>query len=184
MRQVFYLRSKFKLIEWKTIWLSQTPDKVGSRGWDAAFPRIATIVRLRHLDSGKYVSYINTHFDHKGEVARKKSSRLILELASKELEKNEVFMLGDFNSHINDSSYKILVNKDSSMFRDSFHLSHTEPKGPQSTHNDWLKPKEGRIDYIFSPKGSYIKSHNILMDRRDGRFLSDHMPLLVKSCIK
>jgi len=32
-----------------TFWLSETPEKVGSKGWDAALPRIMTWVKLKDL---------------------------------------------------------------------------------------------------------------------------------------
>lgn len=32
---IFYDRTKFEEIKWKTIWLSPTPDVPGSKGWDA-----------------------------------------------------------------------------------------------------------------------------------------------------
>lgn len=32
---IFYDRTKFELVKWKTIWLSPRPDVPGSKGWDA-----------------------------------------------------------------------------------------------------------------------------------------------------
>ncbi len=38
---IFYDRTKFEVVKWRTIWLSPTPDIPGSKGWDA----------VRHLPS-------------------------------------------------------------------------------------------------------------------------------------
>ena len=75
---IFYLRDKFELLEKKSIWLSETPDTC-SRGWDADYNRMATFVTLRDKNNGKELTYINTHFDHVGRVARIESAKMIAE---------------------------------------------------------------------------------------------------------
>ena len=32
---IFFDKTKFELVRWKTVWLSETPEKPGSVGWDA-----------------------------------------------------------------------------------------------------------------------------------------------------
>ena len=57
---------RFKREATGTFWLSETPEVVGSVGWDAALPRIATWLRLREWDTDREVLWLNTHFDHVG----------------------------------------------------------------------------------------------------------------------
>src|SRR6056297_2032192 len=76
---IFYKTDRFDLIATNTFWLSQTPDRPGSRSWDAAITRIATWARLSDHESGREFYVINTHFDHRGEEARVKSAQLITE---------------------------------------------------------------------------------------------------------
>ncbi len=74
---ILYKKKRFELLTKQTLWLSKTPELV-SKGWDAAFNRTLTIVKLKDLMSSEELYYFNTHLDHKGEVARTEGSRLIL----------------------------------------------------------------------------------------------------------
>jgi endonuclease/exonuclease/phosphatase family metal-dependent hydrolase len=75
---ILYRKARFQLLECKTFWLSETPDKPGSMGWDAAYPRIVTWARFRDHGSGRTFFHFNTHFDHRGQKARVESAALIL----------------------------------------------------------------------------------------------------------
>jgi len=44
---ILYRKSRFKLLETKTFWLSETPETPGSKGWDANFPRIVTWAKFQ-----------------------------------------------------------------------------------------------------------------------------------------
>jgi len=74
---VLFLKSEFELVKWKTIWLSHEPEIAGSKGWDAALPRIATFVLLSHKKTKKRLLVVSTHYDHIGKQARRESSLLI-----------------------------------------------------------------------------------------------------------
>lgn len=101
---VFYLRSQFTLLEEGTFWLSETPAKP-SLGWDARCRRIVTWVHLQPKDNEEPFFLFNTHLDHMGEVARIKSAELLVQ-SIRELtsSKSAVFITGDFNATIEDSS--------------------------------------------------------------------------------
>jgi len=66
----------FDLLGSGTFWLSPTPERP-SKGWDAAFPRVATWVRLRTKRGGKTILAVNTHWDHIGIEARRQSGLLL-----------------------------------------------------------------------------------------------------------
>ena len=40
---IFYDSDKFEQVDWDTIWLSPTPGKVASKGWDAVGPAISAL---------------------------------------------------------------------------------------------------------------------------------------------
>ena len=67
MAALFYRRDRFEPIEQGHFWLSQSPATVGSKGWDAALPRVATWVKLKDLRSpdAKPILFLNAHLDHK-----------------------------------------------------------------------------------------------------------------------
>ena len=94
---ILYRKSRFRLLKTETFWLSPEPDKPGSKGWDAAYPRIVTWARFRDLVSGRTFFHFNTHFDHRGERARVESASLILRKVG-EIARDQPFLLtGDFN---------------------------------------------------------------------------------------
>ncbi|KAN0060207.1 hypothetical protein ACQY0O_007536 [Thecaphora frezii] len=105
-------------------WLSPTPERAGSVGWDAGLTRMCTHVSLRILETGEVVHVFSTHYDDRGVVARVESSRLILERAKKaarrtqrwmrangldEAEEPLMVLLGDLNSPRSEASWTTLV---------------------------------------------------------------------------
>ncbi len=81
---------------WQTRWLSANPDEVGSRGWDARLPRIATVSRLSNPNSAQSIAVVNAHFDHRGKTARIQSAKLIASWVAAEPSTAWV-VLGDLN---------------------------------------------------------------------------------------
>ena len=75
---IFFNKVKFDLLASGTFWLSETPEVVGSKGWDAAICRVCSWVKLKSKQSGKVFFQFNTHFDHIGKQARAESAKLIL----------------------------------------------------------------------------------------------------------
>ena len=116
---ILYRPSIWNLDSFKTVWLSETPDKVGSVGWDASHPRIVTIGHFTHRAQNQKVVAMCTHFDNAGSKARSESAKLILKLVQKEQQGNyggaNVFVAGDLNSEPDGDAYKILAAKDSGL---------------------------------------------------------------------
>lgn len=174
---LFYDTGKLQVIKSGTFWLSETPEKP-SKGWDAALNRICTYAVFKDKKSKKEFLAMNLHFDHIGNIARAKSSELILkkikELNSKNL---PVVLSGDFNLTEDTVPIKTL----SQSLEDSFYHSKTKHYGPVGTFTAFNVnevPKD-RIDYIFV-KGFTVKSHRHINDRRENLlYPSDHFPVLV-----
>ncbi|CAO3620630.1 unnamed protein product [Cunninghamella blakesleeana] len=102
-------RGEFSVNEWKTLWLSETPEKVGSKGWNAKHPRVVTIATFTQNNNNRRFTVFNTHYDHISIDSRVNSSRLILEEARK-FKDSPVILLGDFNSIESDDAYRTLTN--------------------------------------------------------------------------
>lgn len=94
---LFYKKDRFKEHGSGTFWLSETPQ-IPSKGWDAAYPRVATWAVLEDMTSGKKIFVVNTHLDHIGQEARIKGVTLMLEKAMEVAEGYPVILTGDFNS--------------------------------------------------------------------------------------
>lgn len=175
---IFYDTNRLQVIKSGTFWLSETPE-VPSRGWDAALNRICTYAFFRDKKSKKEFLAMNLHFDHIGNVARVKSSELILKKIKEMNPKNlPLTLTGDFNLTEDSEPIKIL----SQSLNDSFYHSETKPYGPKGTFTGFNVneiPKD-RIDYIFV-KGFKIKSQRHINDRRENLlYPSDHFPVLAE----
>jgi len=177
---IFYKTDRFDLISTNTFWLSESPDRPGSRSWDAAITRIATWARFSDHESGREFYVINTHFDHRGEEARVESARLITEFIDGLDDGVPVLLTGDFNVTEESEAYAVLA--DSPFLNDARYLSEEGHEGPTASFSDWetLQPEESRIDYIFMNSNVTVLSHKIADDRYDGRFPSDHLPVIAR----
>lgn len=177
---IFYRNSRFKSLESSTFWLSETPN-VPSTGWDAALPRIVTWARFKDLATGKTFFHFNTHFDHRGEKARTESARLLLNQISQTAQSLPVVVTGDFNFTESADGYQLLK----SALKDGRYAAQHGHHGPTSTFNDFkaLVP-ERKIDYVFVKGNIRIVQHGVLSDTWDGRFPSDHFPVLAEIVIQ
>lgn len=175
---VFWRESRFELLDSDTFWLSETPG-IASRGWDALLPRICTWVKLRDKRTDKIVHFWNTHFDHRGVVARRQSSEFLLARLLPLLQSDEpVILLGDFNSTPETEAYATLAGG----LKDTLTLSATPPYGPVGTTNgfNYNGTFLNRIDYIFVSKRVKVLSHGTLTDSYAHRFPSDHFPVVTR----
>lgn len=175
---IFYKTDRFDLIATNTFWLSETPHRPGSKSWDAAITRIATWARFIDQESGQEFYIINSHFDHRGEVARVESARLITGFIEELDEGIPVLLTGDFNVTEESDAYAVLT--DSPKLNDARYLSEEGHEGPTASFSDWetLQSEESRIDYIFVNNHVIVLSHQIADDRYGGRFPSDHLPVI------
>ncbi|MCD9619259.1 endonuclease/exonuclease/phosphatase family protein [Chryseobacterium gleum] len=174
---IFYDTNRLDVVKSGTFWLSETPEKP-SKGWDAALNRICTYAVFKDKKSKKEFLAMNLHFDHIGNVARVKSSELILKKIKGLNPKNlPVTLSGDFNLTDDSEPIKIL----SQNMKDTFYHSETKHYGPVGTFTAFdvnTVPKD-RIDYIFT-QGFKIRSHRHINDRRENLlYPSDHFPVIV-----
>jgi endonuclease/exonuclease/phosphatase family metal-dependent hydrolase len=95
---LFYRKSRFELLKTGNFWLSQTPEVPGSMGWDAACERMVTWGIFKDRETGKKFAAFNTHFDHKGKLARLNSALLLKERTGQIAGNLPVILTGDFNT--------------------------------------------------------------------------------------
>ena len=179
---ILYRKSRFQIQECKTFWLSPTPDDAGSKGWDAAFPRIVTWARFRDRESRKTFTHFNTHFDHVGQTARVESSKLILQRIANAGGGQPFILTGDFNVVETNEAYKTIVAGFGDMkLVDSRYVTVNPHFGGDSTWTAFKAIEPGRrIDYVFVRSGMKVLEHGILADQWNGLFASDHFPVLAE----
>jgi len=177
---IFYRKEAYELLGSGTIALSETPDIIGSRSWDAALQRICSWVELKDKKSNLHFFVFNTHFDHQGEIARQKSAELLGKKIP-EIAKNQAFvLLGDFNCDPLSEPFKVL----SSVFNESAAKA-MHKHGFPSTYNGWTYQNENPvIDHIFFSNHLKINYYTILAEHFNGAFASDHYPVISQLSIK
>lgn len=171
-------RRKFDLLDSGMFWLSPTPT-VPSKGWDAAYNRVATWARLRVHGRREVIFAINTHWDHIGLVARKESAAQIrrwIEANSKRCDR--VMLFGDFNSEYDTEPLRHLRE---AGLRDAREASKSRPFGPGATFNGFKNPdpQAHAIDHFLLGREIEVNRYMVLAQLIDGRWPSDHFPVLV-----
>lgn len=178
---IFYKTARFELLDHGDFWFSETTDKPGL-GWDAVCNRICTWGKLRDKESGKVFFVFNSHFDHKGQAARRNSSLLLLDNIKKLTGRRyPAFATGDFNAVEEDESMQVLL-KDGTL-ADAYHETQVPPYGTTGTYNGFdntAKP-ENRIDHIFVTRGITVERYRVINDMADGRYPSDHFPVAIQA---
>lgn len=178
---IFYRSSIFQLKAWRTVWLSETPEKP-SKGWDAASIRIATVGLFEHSATGKNVLIMNTHFDNEGIRSREESAKIILDLIDSEAKSKDfsgVLLAGDFNSPTDDPAYQVMTAPDSSMEDVGVKVPKERRYGNETTFTSFghVDNIPARIDFVFSRKSDGLRynTYAVLANRfDDGVYLSDH----------
>ena len=174
---VFFRKDRFTLLDSGTFWLSETPEVVGSLGWDGACERIATWVVLRDRD-GRELFFIDTHLDHVGQVARDEGVSLLMKRIETLSGGRPVILTGDFNSEPG-SSVVANVQK-GGVLRDAKAIA------AQRSGTDWSFSDFGQIpeaerpllDYIFVSGDIEAVRYEVLPDIFDGGYVSDHAPVM------
>jgi endonuclease/exonuclease/phosphatase family metal-dependent hydrolase len=178
---ILYRKSRFQIQQCNTFWLSPTPEVAGSKGWDAALPRIVTWAKFLDRDTKKTFIHFNTHFDHIGQTARVESAKLILRRISETAGKMPFVLTGDFNVVESNEAYKTIAGGIS----DARYVSVNPHFGGDSTWTGFKQIEPGRkIDYIFVRTGMKVIEHGVLSDQWNGLWASDHLPVLAEIEIK
>ena len=179
---LFYDERRLEVVESGTFWLSPTPERA-SRGWEAAYPRIATWARLRERGTIREFLAVNTHLDHVSELARREGLALIAKTVDTLAEPGlPVVLLGDFNAEPGDAALAPLAGQ----YVDVFDLSAAPPRGPRATFAGFdggALRKRRRIDHVFLRGGARGRVRNAgtyPAQRPNGRYHSDHLPVIAR----
>lgn len=174
---VFYLKSKFKLLDSGTIWLSDTPEEEYTKYEESACTRIATWAVLENKETGVKYAHINTHLDHVSDASRALQTD-VLNSKIAELEKSgfSVVCTGDFNAEPTSEAYGKMLMKtnDSKLVADN--------SDDGITFHGYGKVKEnanGPIDYAFVSKNVRVDRYKIIRNTVMDMYPSDHYPIIV-----
>lgn len=182
---IYFRRRRFECLDAGHFWLSDTPDRPGSTGWDAELTRMASWVRLRDraADSraGGTVLFLNTHWDHFGKRARFESAKLIRSKVREIQPDGGVVIVGDFNAREDDEEYAELLraaDDEGPRYVDAYRAAHPERMTEEASFHGFKGGKDGsRIDWIFHSQDLHTIEANIDRFNEDGRYPSDHYPV-------
>ena len=180
---IFYDTRTYEVIIDSTFWLSDTPG-IPSNGWDANLNRVCTYGLFENLNTKERIWVMNTHFDHRGKMARENSARLISERVELINEDNlPLVLMGDFNATLEQKPIQVIK----ATLSDALEISEKPFYGPPGTSNGFRQEEiVRRIDYLFT-KNVKVLSYSHIDDRRDNNLhVSDHLPVLmiIESSVK
>ncbi len=180
---IFYKTERFDLLDKGDFWLSETPEKP-SIGWDGrCCNRISSWIYLKDKKSRKTFYVFCIHYDHEGQIARRESSKLMLERI-KEIARNKpVILMGDFNGDHDSEPYRIIAT--SNQLKDTYGMVDF-PYANNNSYQEYGKLITGNkiIDHVFVTPQFSVSKWGILSDTFQGKYPSDHFPVLVKIKLK
>jgi len=154
-----------------------------SKGWDSALERIATWVVLKDKTTGKKFIFMNTHFDHKGDLARTESAKLLKQKSIELAGDLPLILTGDFNLVPESEGIKTLIQPDGKNTLVNTNNLATVTYGPDWTYCGFdNRPFEELkvIDYIFVKGVDQVTRYAVFEEMLDAVFLSDHCPVFAQ----
>lgn len=175
---VFYLKSRFKLLDSGTRWLCETPDVPGSKVEESSLPRVCSHALLEEKETGERLVCVNTHLEHTADDARIRQAGYLVEFLNSYLDKSLPCVLtGDFNCESTAQSYKTVL---SSGLVNSSDIAKKKEEAP--TFHGFGKVAV-TIDYIFVTPNIDVKFHRVCDDtfkneNGEAEYPSDHNPIV------
>lgn len=185
---IFWKPDRFEMQEFGSFYLSETPDR-WSGSWETACVRSATWTRLRSLQTGNTLFYVNTHLDHISEPARQEGSKLILRRLLELRGDAPAIVTADFNAPawMPDEQREGNVHQiyTAAGFKDTYLEAGGSETEPSRTFHgfvgDAFELDIFRIDWILTLDGAHkleTVSCEIVRDEQPPLYPSDHYPVV------
>ncbi|WP_246218307.1 endonuclease/exonuclease/phosphatase family protein [Litoribacterium kuwaitense] len=176
---LFVHRDHWQVDNHHTFWLSTTPEDPGSFDW-GSIPRICTYAELTSKQhSDVRIRVMNTHLDHESPYARHQGA-LIIRQYFDELQQKEAMptlLMGDMNEGLKGQAINVFqsLSTANGTFKSVFDQAITL----EETFHHFGEFKEGDpIDFIFYSREWTWEKTEIVRDRPNGIYPSDHDPVL------
>lgn len=185
---ILFKKDRFELVETEMFWLSETPD-TPSKGWDAAYPRIYSSALLRDKKDGKVFRAGTTHIEANENTAKGRQRKMVVDHTANS--KEPALVCGDFNFDATHALYlycintlndcrTLVPNATTTASYNGYNLDGTALDSEGNVKNGYGYP----IDQIFVKRNSFtVHSYKVLNYLIDGKFSSDHYPLVVELSI-
>lgn len=182
MTAVLFRTERFEKLAVGHFWLSETPEVPGSKSWDTSLTRMVTWVKLKDLKATppEELFFFNTHFDHRGEVARQESARLIRRRIATVAGATPTVLTGDFNAGEGSPPYQALfVEEGAVKLLDTYRTHFPQKQAEEGTFSDFnaSETQGTRIDWIACTRHWKVAEAGIDRTAKEGRTPSDHFPV-------
>ena len=168
--------NKFEIKKTGDIWLSETPDVLGSKSFDSMFPRLATWAQTKDF------FICNVHLDHDKEYTRVEQAKVLCEQMQRHnTEKAPIILLGDFNTDPNSDVHNYIT---STLKLNDPWLEHGKDEETSFHLFKGIYPEGYRIDWILVSEDFKTHSIDLIKDHEKGIYLSDHFPVLCELELK
>ncbi len=181
---LFWKKDKFELLDSGYFWLSETPD-TESKGWGASHYRICMWAKLKIKATGKTFLFYNTHFDF-NDNAHMGSAALIIKKAQAlgGFSTLPVFFTADCNMQRYGAGYQAMLAAFSDINMDLEDLNYKTGGGYHLDGHEGLQ-SGSPIDYCFySSDLVYPLKYQIIDEKVDGGYVSDHKGLYIEAALK
>lgn len=179
---IYYLRDRLEPLRYGHFWLSETPEVIASKSWDSSLPRMVTWVLFRERETRAEFYLFNTHFDHRGQIAREKSAELLIARIRAQRPARPVLVTGDFNQPQASTVHGTLVGGEDGelTLADAWEQAERHDGEQVSTIHGWRGVHEGarRIDWVLHSSEFTARSAEVVTHEENGQYPSDHFPVV------
>jgi endonuclease/exonuclease/phosphatase family metal-dependent hydrolase len=187
---IFFRRDRFERTDGGTFWLSDEPEKPGSKHWGNSYPRTVAWVRLVDRTTGRGFCVFNTHWDHRNQYSRERAAPLLARrMESRPHPHEPVVLLGDFNATEGNPAVDYFTGKPVKLagtslprweypMTDTYQLLHPQVKNRRTLHF-WQGHRDGwaKVDHILVSRGAKVLASDIRVERSREEQPSDHFPV-------
>jgi len=183
MTALFYRSDRFDALAAGHFWLSESPLEAGSKSWDSSLPRMCSWVKLKDREApGQMpIFFLNTHFDHRGQEARRQSALLVRKEAASLASNCSVVITGDFNDAVGSEPYRNLFQTGITPLNliDTYAAATPANEPGEGTFSGFRAGavQGERIDWIAVSSDWEILEAGIDRSEKEGQTPSDHFPI-------
>jgi endonuclease/exonuclease/phosphatase family metal-dependent hydrolase len=180
MYPTFFVRKNaFEILRSEDVWLSETPEVAGSASFGSAFPRLMTLLRLQPKGSDVNIVFVNTHLDHvKPETRAAQVEVLVRETRRHLSPAAALVVMGDFNDAPTSGVRRIITDAFPALVDAWGACNEIE----ETSHHAFTGECQNgaRIDWILVDRTLGIESCFLEKRTVDGRYPSDHFPVVCR----
>lgn len=172
---IFFRHDRFRCLEQGGYWLSETPDIPASRSWGSAYIRLANWVCLQAIDEPYTLHLTNTHLEDNNPVAAAQQAHLIVQRTPANTGNTVQILAGDMNTETHGAALAVFR---AAGWQDSYAAVHPADPAGRTFHafqgEQCTEAPAGKIDWILTRGNVHVLAAEIIRDRMELRFPSDH----------